>query len=183
MVMKMKKIKLFSLACVLLLASCASFKSADWVDSSEWLADKGIAFVEISLEGRDSATISIKNNASSYEPQIKLKKGTHLYAVALDEGTCVFRYLKYDYESYFSKVVDKIRPLNSAQSKDRGGFEYCSYWNVKKGGASALGKMNFYVIENDDFYVRCDLRDSTQQAVLEKATELYPQTFDAVKKN
>ena len=44
-------------------------------------------------------------------------------------------------------------------------------------------KNNFYVIENDDFYVRCDLRDSTQQAVLEKATELYPQTFDAVKKN
>lgn len=183
MVMKMKKIKLFSLACVLLLASCASFfKSADWVDSSEWPADKGIAFVEISLEGRDSATVNIANSASSFMSKLTLRKGSHLYSLALDVGNCVFRDLDYSYESSFSNSYYKGRPLNSEDSKDRGGFEYCVPWKTEKGIVTIYGKMSFNVIENDDFYLKCDLTDSTHRAVWEKAKALYPQTFEALKK-
>ena len=183
-VLLMKMIKLLSSVCVLLLTSCSFFRSADWSDSSDWPADKGITFVEISLEGRDSATVNIMNSANSFMSKLSLKKGSHLYSLALDEGDCVFRGFDYSYESFFSNTptLDKRRPLNSEESKDRGGFEYCVPWKTEKGVVTIFGKMSFNVVENDNFYLKCDFSDSTHRAVWEKAKNLYPQTFEALKK-
>ena len=181
-VLLMKMIKLLSSVCVLLLTSCSFFRSADWVDSAEWPVDKGIVFVEISLEGRDSATVNIANSASSFMSKLSLKKGSHLYSLALEEGECVFRDLDYNYESSLSSSYYKSRPLISEESKDRGGFEYCVPWKTEKGIVTIYGKMLFNVVENDDFYLRCDLTDSIHRAVWEKAKALYPQTFEALKK-
>lgn len=178
----MKMIKLLSSACVLLLCGCSFFRSADWSDSSDWPADKGITFVEISLEGRDSATINIMNSANSFMSKLSLKKGSHLYSLALDEGECIFRDLNYDYESSWSNSYMKSRLLNSEESKDGRGFEYCIPWNVEKGVVTIFGKMSFNVVENDNFYLKCDFSDSTHRAVWEKAKNLYPQTFEALKK-
>ena len=61
--MRMKVLLLF-LSSHLFLAGCALFVPIVWTDSSDIPQDYGIAFVEITLKGRDSASVFIDDGAA-----------------------------------------------------------------------------------------------------------------------
>lgn len=174
--MRMKVLLLF-LSSLLFLAGCALFVPIVWTDSSDIPQDYGIAFVEITLKGRDSASVFIDDGAARSNKKLILKKGTHLYSLFLEYSTYSFRTLLFHYETF---LLERTRtPLNADPERYTG--YYCSPWKVEKGKATAIGKIKFDIVENDRFNLKCDEHDSTRQAVMQSAKELYPETFKAVK--
>lgn len=173
--MKFEK-KAISLFTLLMLAGCA-FRPVAWTDNSDIPQRKGVAFVEILLDGRDSADVFIDVGAARAYSKLSIKKGRHVYAMVLDEGVYFFRTLLYDHETFMPVLTEKVRPLNSESSKGRGSEIYCSSWNVKRTQATIIGQIQFNVVENDNFYLKCDERDSTRLAIENYARKLYPKTF------
>ncbi len=176
--MRMKVLLLF-LSSLLFLAGCALFVPIVWTDSSDIPQDYGIAFVEITLKGRDSASVFIDDGAARSNKKLILKKGTHLYSLFLEDSTYSFRTLLFHRETL---LPERARiPLNVDPESERN-LEYCcSPWKVEKGKATAIGKIEFDIVENDRFNLKCDEHDATRQAVMQSAKELYPETFKAVK--
>ena len=70
--MRMKVLLLF-LSSLLFLAGCALFVPIVWTDSSDIPQDYGIAFVEITLKGRDSASVFIDDGAARSNKKLILK--------------------------------------------------------------------------------------------------------------
>ena len=97
--MRMKVLLLF-LSSLLFLAGCALFIPIVWTDSSDIPQDYGIAFVEITLKGRDSASVFIDDGAARSNKKLILKKGTHLYSLFLEYSTYSFRTLLFHYETF-----------------------------------------------------------------------------------
>ena len=172
----MQQIKTVLALGMFLLAGCA-FQPIVWTDSSNIPQNKGVAFVKISLEGRDSANIFIDNGGARAYSKLTVKRGENIYAMILDEGVYTFRTLLYNHETVLPITAEKVRPLISENSKERGSEFYCSSWMVKSNNLSIIGKIQFNVVENDNFYLKCDEQDSTRLTIEGEARKNFPKTF------
>lgn len=152
-----------------------------YVDSK--LSDKGygIAFVEILLEGRETATVFVGNDLIA-NLRLTLKKGAHVYAVPVNEGKYQFQSLRFELNGFFHDFASGKRdyPLMNKSLKKRAfSNKYCSSWDVVPGNILVLGKISF-IIDDDDLYLKCDERDSTRYDVRKKSQKIFPMTFRSV---
>ena len=171
----MRKITLTSLC--FLLISCSA--NLIWKDARWSKKECGPTFVEISLDGRDSAHVFVDDNGLFSRLKLDLKRGTHLYALNLTEGTYQFAALRFKLNGFFHDFASGKRdyPVIDNRSRKRALTNfYCSSWRTVPDRIQVLGKISF-TIKDDDFYLKCDERDSTRLAIENYARKLYPKTF------